>query len=321
MSFFNNNNYSGQPSTPVTTNLIIINVLVLLADAVMERKGVDLSSYLGLHYYDADKYNILQTVTYMFMHADFYHLFCNMFSLYMFGRLLEMVWGPQRFLIYYLVCGVGAGIVQQLAWRFGIVSTWLTDIHLQDPEFTYGQLLLEGQGILNRLVTVGASGSVCAMLAAIIMQPDQLVGLNLFVRTITTRMKWVALVVLLLTLFAGPAGNTGGLVCHVGGALFGFIYGYCYRQGLDITAWFSDGCQAIGQWIKDRNKPKMKATAGGRRDPISADKQKDMQYNTDKRQHEARIDEILDKISKHGYDGLTAEEKQMLFDASKRKKN
>ena len=62
----------------------------------------------------------------------------------------------------------------------------------------------------------------------------------------------------------------------------------------------------------------MKATAGGRRDPISTEKKRDMDYNTDKRQREARIDEILDKISKHGYDGLTAEEKQMLFDASKR---
>ena len=166
MSFFNNNNYSGQPSTPVTTNLIIINVLLLLADAVMERKGIDLSAYLGLHYYDADKYNILQSLTYMFMHADFYHLFCNMFSLYMFGRLLEMVWGPQRFLIYYLVCGVGAAIVQQLAWRLGIISTWITEIQLQDAGFTYGQLVQEGGRLLNQLITVGASGSVFGILLA-----------------------------------------------------------------------------------------------------------------------------------------------------------
>ena len=62
----------------------------------------------------------------------------------------------------------------------------------------------------------------------------------------------------------------------------------------------------------------MTASPGGRHDPISADKQRDMNYNADKRQREAKIDEILDKISKHGYDGLTAEEKQMLFDASRR---
>ena len=222
MSFFSNNNYSGQPSTPVTTNLIIINVLLLLADAVMEKKGIDLSTYLGLHYYDADKYNILQSVSYMFMHADFYHLFCNMFSLYMFGRLLEMVWGPQRFLIYYLVCGVGAGIVQQLAWRFGIVSTWLTDIHLQDPEFTYGQLLLEGQGILNRLVTVGASGSVFGILLAFgMMFPNAMIYLYFF---IPLKAKWFVIGYAIIELASGFFG--GGNIAHfahLGGMLFGLI--------------------------------------------------------------------------------------------------
>ncbi len=232
MSFFSNNNYSGQPSTPVTTNLIIINVLLLLADAVMEKKGIDLSTYLGLHYYDADKYNILQSVSYMFMHADFYHLFCNMFSLYMFGRLLEMVWGPQRFLIYYLVCGVGAGIVQQLAWRFGIVNTWLTDIHLQDPEFTYGQLLLEGQGILNRLVTVGASGSVFGILLAFgMMFPNA--RIFLLFPPMPLKAKWLVIGYGIFELMSGVAGTTGDNVAHfahLGGMLFGFILIMMWRK-------------------------------------------------------------------------------------------
>ena len=232
MSFFNNNNYSGQPSTPVTTNLIIINVLLLLADAVMERKGIDLSAYLGLHYYDSDKYNILQSVTYMFMHADFYHLFCNMFSLYMFGRLLEMVWGPQRFLIYYLVCGVGAAIVQQLAWRFGIVNTWVSQIQLQDAGFTYGQLVQEGSRLLNQLITVGASGSVFGILLAFgMMFPNA--RIFLLFPPMPLKAKWLVIGYGVFELAAGVAGTTGDNVAHfahLGGMLFGFILIMMWRR-------------------------------------------------------------------------------------------
>ena len=232
MAIFNNNNYSGQPSTPVTTNLIIINVLLLLADAVMERKGIDLSTYLGLHYYDADKYNILQSLTYMFMHADFYHLFCNMFSLYMFGRLLEMVWGPQRFLIYYLVCGVGAAIVQQLAWRFGIISTWISEIQLQDAGFTYGQLVQEGGRLLNQLITVGASGSVFGILLAFgMMFPNA--RIFLLFPPMPLKAKWLVIGYGVFELAAGVAGTTGDNVAHfahLGGMLFGFILIMMWRR-------------------------------------------------------------------------------------------
>ena len=232
MSFFNNNSYSGQPTTPVTINLIIINVLFLLADVVMERKGIDLAMYLGLHYYDADKYSIFQTMTYMFMHHDFYHLFCNMFSLYMFGRLLEMVWGPQRFLIYYLVCGVGAGIVQQLAWRFGIINTWISEIQLQDAEFTYGQLVQEGGRLLNQLITVGASGSVFGILLAFgMMFPNA--RIFLLFPPMPLKAKWLVIGYGIFELSAGVVGTTGDNVAHfahLGGMLFGFVLIMLWRR-------------------------------------------------------------------------------------------
>ena len=85
---FSNNNYTGSPSTPVTLHLIIINVVMLIADNVFRSKGINLTQVLGLHYYDAPNYHVWQSFTYMFMHANFTHLFSNMFSLYMFGRLL-----------------------------------------------------------------------------------------------------------------------------------------------------------------------------------------------------------------------------------------
>lgn len=83
----------------VTKNLLIINVLVFLATIVAQSYGLDLARYLGLHFFLADDFNIAQLITYMFMHGGFTHLFFNMFAVWMFGRILEQVWGPKRFFI------------------------------------------------------------------------------------------------------------------------------------------------------------------------------------------------------------------------------
>lgn len=229
---FTNNNYTGRPSTPVTTNLIIINALMLLADVVLQRQGMDLGNLLGLHYYDSSQYHVWQGLTYMFMHANFYHLFCNMFSLYMFGRLLEMVWGPQRFIIYYLVCGVGAAIVQQVAWRYGVVNDWLLQIQLQDAEYTYGQLMQEGGRVLNRLTTVGASGSVFGILLAFgMMFPEA--RIFLLFPPIPLKAKWLVIGYGIFELYGGVAQTANDNVAHfahLGGMLFGFLLIMLWRH-------------------------------------------------------------------------------------------
>lgn len=228
---FSNNNFTGRSTTPVTTNLIIINALMCLATWVLGPKGIDLNGLLGLHYFDAPKYHIWQAITYQFMHAGFEHLFFNMFSLYMFGRLLEMVWGPQRFLIYYLVCGVGAAIVQQLAWRYGLVADWLQQIQLQDPNFTYGQLLQEGGQYLNRLTTVGASGSVFGILLAFgMMFPNA--TLMLLIPPMPIKAKYLVIGYGVIELFCGVAGSGDGVAhfAHLGGMLFGFLFIMLWRH-------------------------------------------------------------------------------------------
>ena len=85
----------------VTKNLLIINVLMFLGTIVAQSYGIDLAQYLGLHFFLAEDFNAAQLITYMFMHAGFAHLFFNMFAVWMFGRILEQVWGPKRFLFYY----------------------------------------------------------------------------------------------------------------------------------------------------------------------------------------------------------------------------
>ena len=99
---------------PVTKNIIIINVLFFLGTIVAPKYGINLTEWLGLHFFMASDFKLYQLFTYMFMHGGFEHLFFNMFAVWMFGRILEQVWGPKRFLFYYILCGIGAGIIQEI---------------------------------------------------------------------------------------------------------------------------------------------------------------------------------------------------------------
>lgn len=110
--------------TPVVKNLIIINVLFYLATIVFQSSfGISIHDLLGLHVPMAEKFRIYQLVTYMFLHStqSFTHIFFNMFALFMFGRMLEMVWGPKRFLIYYFATGIGAALIQMITQYFEIM--------------------------------------------------------------------------------------------------------------------------------------------------------------------------------------------------------
>ena len=237
---FSQNNYTGQPSTPVTTNLIIINVLMLVADYVLGLKDINLSRYLGLHYFDSDSYSPIQAFTYMFMHADIRHLFFNMFTLYMFGRLLEMAWGAKRFLIYYLVCGVGAAVTQQLAWRWGMHDAMVRALASVNPQadfgtisgMSYSELLAYCEQYVSHYITVGASGSVFGILLAFgMMFPNA--RLFLLFPPIPLKAKWLVIGYGVFELLAGVAGTTGDNVAHfahLGGMLFGFLLIMLWRK-------------------------------------------------------------------------------------------
>ena len=107
---------------PVVKNLLLINVVFFLAYMVLGNRlqGKDLNDILGLHYIGAENFKPIQFLTYMFLHHDFRHILFNMFGLWMFGRTLESVWGPKRFMIYYFVTGLGAALLQMLALSFEV---------------------------------------------------------------------------------------------------------------------------------------------------------------------------------------------------------
>jgi membrane associated rhomboid family serine protease len=109
---------------PVIKNLLILNVLFFLATFIAEQKfNIDLADYLGLHYFFSDDFRPHQIITYMFMHGGFAHIFFNMFALWMFGNVLENMWGAKRFLIYYVVCGLGAALLHYAVHYFEIQPT------------------------------------------------------------------------------------------------------------------------------------------------------------------------------------------------------
>ena len=146
---------------PITKNLLIINVLCCLGAFAARKHGVDLNDILGLHFFMASDFKPFQLVTYMFMHADFLHLFFNMFAVWMFGRTLEMILGPKRFLTYYMVCGIGAGLVQELIQYI----QYATELSNYDGVNT-GLAVIPMQEYLNLMTTVGASGAVYGILLA-----------------------------------------------------------------------------------------------------------------------------------------------------------
>ena len=134
---------------PVIKNLLIINGIFYLATVVFEMKmNIDLTSILGLHYFFSEDFRPYQLITYMFMHGSFMHIFFNMFALWMFGNVLENVWGAKRFLIYYLVCGIGAVLLHYTVHYFEIrpVIQALND-YIADPSQDKFNFLIESKKI------------------------------------------------------------------------------------------------------------------------------------------------------------------------------
>ena len=131
---------------PVVKNLLIINGLLYLATILLQSKGIDLAETLGLHYWKSAGFYPHQLVTYMFMHSssDFTHVLFNMFAVWMFGRVLEGVWGSKRFLIFYMVTGVGAGIIQLIVAHLRLIP-----LISQLPPEDMNMILNEGYDLIQ----------------------------------------------------------------------------------------------------------------------------------------------------------------------------
>ncbi|HET9570338.1 MAG TPA: rhomboid family intramembrane serine protease [Bacteroidales bacterium] len=237
----------------VTKNLIIINALMWGATFVLRRFNIQLDDLIGLHYIGSDHFNLSQIITYMFMHAPLNpaHLFFNMFGVYMFGRILEQVWGPKRFLLFYMVTGIGAALMQELTWYITLhplleaTANFATNPDMapflkyfpsaQGMVFSPEQAEQAKDQILNYLVTIGASGSVFGILLGFGMLFPNAPLFLMFI-PIPIKAKYMVIGYGLLELFSGVANFSGDNVAHfahLGGMLFGyFLIRYWKKKGI-----------------------------------------------------------------------------------------
>lgn len=247
---------------PVVKNLLIINLLMYIGTWLGETKfGIDLSQYLGLYYPGSELFKPYQLFTHLFMHANFMHIFSNMFALWMFGTAIENIWGSKRFLFYYLFTGLGAAGLHLLIswWRItdmhtaiiayqntpspqafaklvsdqfpefqGAVSDFIYSWskNLSDPHFLQEtSSFIQGQVEMRmNIPTVGASGAVFGILLAFgMLFPNSMIYIYFF---FPLKAKYFVIIYGFFELYSGVMNQAGDNIAHfahIGGMLFGII--------------------------------------------------------------------------------------------------
>ena len=305
----------------VTKNLLIINLLAFAAKFVLERQGIFLNDIFGLHFFVASDFHFYQLFTYIFMHAGFEHIFFNMFALWMFGVVVEQMWGARRFLFYYLVCGIGAGVLQEVS-QFGSLYVTLSSSGMPFEFADLFHLSPADTHALNAWNTVGASGAVYGILLAFgMLFPDQ--RIFIFPLPIPIKAKWFVIFYVVIELFSalGTSNSQVAHFAHLGGMLFGYLLIRYWQKRPNPSG---NRTHNLAQEMFNRmagNRFRNKKTSHEdeyvpyEEEPVH--RETDHEYNERKHREEDEIDRILDKIRKSGYDSLTEDEKKRLFNQSK----
>jgi membrane associated rhomboid family serine protease len=277
----------------VLTKLIFINVAVFLVVrlifvvAILFRMGdSDFLRYLQMPAAPAEFiYQPWTILTYMFLHADFIHILFNMLWLYWFGRIFLQFFNERHLGGMYVLGGIAGALLFMMAYN---VFPYFKDT-------------------ADHNLLMGASASVMAIVfAAAFYRKDY--GINLL---LVGRIKliYLALVALLIDLLSITSENAGGHIAHIGGALFGIFFAVRFQQGKDLTTFINRLIDKAVNLGKKRG-PRMKVTF---KRPET-----DMEYNARKRKEMKKLDDILDKLKRSGYESLSADEKKTLFNASRK---
>jgi membrane associated rhomboid family serine protease len=224
-------------------------------------------------------------ITYMFVHKDIWHILFNMLWFYWFGTIFLEYLDQRKLVAVYLLGGISGAIVYIISFNIF-------------PAFS---------GVVAESIAIGASASVMAVVIAIAAYvPDYTVQLFLLGKV---KIKYLALAIFVFTSIMDFSVNSGGKLAHIGGAFFGYFYTLNLRQGRDI----GKGMNRMIDFLATLFKPRRKLKVSHKKVAT------EYEYNKIKSEHQARVNSILDKISKGGYDSLTKEEKETLFNESQKK--
>ncbi len=278
----------------INAGVFILTSLFMIILQLFNRNGENILLYgempASLHNFLYQPWSLF---TYMFMHAGFMHVLFNMLWLYWFGQLFLLFFSAKHLRGLYVLGGICGAILYVLSFNL----------------FPYFSNAIEGSYML------GASASVLAIVVATAYrQPEYQVRLFLFG---TIRLKYIALFMIISDLLFITSNNAGGHIAHLGGALAGLWFAASLKKGHDITAWINNILDWFislftGKAFKTKRKPKMSVHYNNN------PRNKDYDYNAQKKAQNDEVDRILEKLKKSGYESLTTEEKKSLFDASKR---
>ncbi len=271
----------------ILNKLIIINIFVFILIKsiyvilfLLQIKNSIIIDWLAL---PASINNLLNKpwtiITYMFLHIDFFHILFNLLLLYWFGKLFGEFIGYNKLLVNYILGGISGGLIYILSYNIF-------------PAFI---------NYRNVSLAMGASASIVAIIVAISLYvPNYKVNLILFGNI---KIIYIMIFSILIDFITIDQGNPGGKISHIGGALWGYIFIILHKKNIDITNFINN----IFKW-----KFKKKPVKTFYRRPLT-----DEEYNYQRAEKQKKIDNILDKISRSGYDSLTKEEKELLFKTGK----
>lgn len=266
--------------TKAVKGLLIVNIAAYIINVLVGMAwGLNLNVLFGLFYVESPYFMPFQFLTHMFMHGDIWHIFFNMFALWMFGRIMEQTWGWKKFLIFYFVCGFGSALIQEVGQLIGLINP-------QD-------------------YIIGASGAIMGILLAFgMLYPNE----KMFILPIPfpLKAKYFVIGYAIYEVILGLLNlDKTAHFAHLGGMLFGFLLILYWRFKAKHRA-----SRSYVGWHTTSTHPNMKVHYN------KNERSRDYEFNAQKKEQNANIDRILDKIRQDGYGSLTEKEKKELFDAS-----